>query len=72
MKTFVRALKKSLSKRFIGIIKNVENPFVSGIDYADEMYFIGAALDPNHKLYWLHNIKDIPDGKALSSYFELK
>jgi hypothetical protein len=66
MKTLVRALKKSLTERFIGIIKNVENPFVSDMDYADKMYFIAAAMDPNHKLYWLHNIKDISDGKALS------
>lgn len=61
MKTFVRALRE----RFIGIFKNVENPFVDGIDYTDKMYFIAAALDPNHKLYWIHNIKDISDGKAL-------
>jgi hypothetical protein len=56
MKTFVRALKRNLNERFTGIIKNVQVPFVEDINYFDKIYLIAAALDPNHKLYWLHNI----------------
>lgn len=50
-------LEQSINKRFAGIIKRLSQQSICVDDpFSDSIYFIGAILDPEFKLYWLSQV----------------